>query len=188
MKRHHHSGKSSAKILDYEKIIRLSTIKNAKNIIDIGCGYGDFAVALSRHTDAQKIYAIDIFREGIDELIRRTENENISNITCINEDFTKTNSLPENFFDAAFMINVMHGFYANNEADITIENLNRILRPNAKVIIAEFRKYIPLIGPPVGERISEKELSRIFEKSGYRKLSVKGLGITHYLAIYQKSA
>ncbi|MCX7959076.1 MAG: class I SAM-dependent methyltransferase [Deltaproteobacteria bacterium] len=187
LKRHHHSGKSSFSLLNYRLIIQLSQIQHGENLIDIGCGYGEFAIELSKNNPTGIVYAIDTFREGIESLRKAIIEEGITNIRSINEDFLNTDQLPQNFFDAAFMINVMHGFYTNNESDRALENLNRILKSDGRVIIAEFRKHPSLTGPPMSERISEKTLSRIFVTRDYQKTHSSNIGFTHYLAIYRKN-
>ncbi len=186
MKRHHHSGKSSAGFLNYTKIIDISKIRDDSNIIDIGCKMGDFVIALAKSSKVKQIYALDIFIEGIEKLKEKIREKSIKNIICVNEDITQKTSLPEIFFDYAFMIDVFHGFYVNKECELVLRELRRILKPGGRVITVDFRKYIPLLGPPISERVSTDDLKNIFESNGYKTADILGLGLTHYLIIFDK--
>lgn len=186
MKRHQHSGRSSSTFLDYKKIIQLSDIKKDSKIIDIGCGYGDFAIELVKSSNPELVYAIDIFKEGIEHLIDRLKKENITKIIPLNQDFTQKPNLPKNLFDIAFMINVMHGFFINGEIEQVFYELNRILKSDGRIIVVDFKKTIPFFGPPISERISSRELHTIAQRYGYTHRATYNIKFTHYLTIIKR--
>jgi len=187
-KKHHHSGKSSGRYFDYNKLISELGLNNLsiENFIDIGCGNGDFAYAISKAGIANKIYALDIHNESIEQLKNRILKDNIQNIIPILSDFSKPTEMKSNFFNVATMINVMHGFYANNEIDDVITELKRILKENGIIIIVDFKKYFFIPGPKISERVAPEELERIFTSKGFIKLYYKSIKLTHYAIAFQK--
>ncbi len=184
--KHHHSGRRSSKLLiNYKKLINNLKLTDLNNIIDIGCGEGDFAIALSKNTNIKNIFALDIHSESIEKLKEKIEKEKITNITPLNEDFTAQTSISDNTIDAAIFINVMHGFYVNQETDKAIKELKRILRPSGMVIIVDFKKIQTPSGPPLSERLSAKELRKIFSDYKFIPVLEQSAGLFHYIQIFK---
>jgi len=188
-KKHHHSGKSSRRYFDYNKIISELELNNLtiENFLDIGCGNGDFVCAISKARIADKIYALDIDNESIEQLKNRILKDNMQNIIPVLSDFSKPTEMKSNFFNVATMINVMHGFYANNEIDNVITELKRILKENGIIIIIDFKKHFFIPGPRISERVSPEELERIFISAGFLKLYYKSMNLTHYAIAFQEN-
>jgi len=104
-----------SKVLDSKKVINelfsdnnlnLSEIIKNKNVIDIGCGSGRFAIALSQ-LGAKKVTAIDINPQGI-ELGRRFSKElNIDNVEFIEHSVLEL-PFQDGEFDFVFSKGVLH--------------------------------------------------------------------------------
>jgi len=90
---------------DYEERIKMIGFKNMDNVLDFGCGYGQWSVALSKYN--RKVYSTDISQSRINVFDRIILNNKIENIYTrslkINEfDFQR------NFFDGIFLYNVIN--------------------------------------------------------------------------------
>ena len=103
------------KVLNSEKVINdlfnannldLKELIKNKNVIDIGCGSGRFAMALSK-MGAKKVTAVDINPQGIEIAKKFAKDSNISNIEFIEHNVL---DLPfeDESFDFVFSKGVLH--------------------------------------------------------------------------------
>ncbi|MTI49280.1 class I SAM-dependent methyltransferase [Sporosalibacterium faouarense] len=152
------------KVLPPEEVINRIGIKEGVDIADIGCGIGYFTIPMAKSiAENNKVYAIDISKEMIDETDRRLEEEEIKNVETIlsNENNFK---IPDNSTDIVFTSTVFH------ELDDPKKFLNeskRILRDQGRLIILDWNKVEEEMGPPIQIR---KEVDKV-------KDSLKQVGI-----------
>lgn len=122
------------KVLDSQKVIKnlfsnnnidLPALIKNKNVIDIGCGSGRFAIALAQ-LGAKKVTAIDINLQGLDTAKSFSEECGIKNI-----EFVKHNVLDLPFddesFDFVFSKGVLHH---TGNLEKGINEYSRVLKKN----------------------------------------------------------
>lgn len=96
------------------------------NVLEIGCGNGNFTVFLAQQ--CQRVIGIDINQEYVDLANKRLEKQ--STVTILREDATKLQS--KNTFDSIVLLDVLEHI----ENDIAIlQKLNTLLKPGGKLII-----------------------------------------------------
>jgi ubiquinone/menaquinone biosynthesis C-methylase UbiE len=92
------------------------------------------------------------------------------------------------------MINVFHGFVAQENVHEAVEELKRITKPGGKIAIMDYKKQETKYGPPFFVRQSPEELEDLFKGHDLKLSEVDNkIGETledgsksHYLVIFEK--
>ncbi|MCK4903507.1 MAG: bifunctional demethylmenaquinone methyltransferase/2-methoxy-6-polyprenyl-1,4-benzoquinol methylase UbiE [Candidatus Marinimicrobia bacterium] len=131
--------------LEFHRIIKRNAIKNCQsgNLLDLAAGTGDLAIYFRKlYGENNKITLADPNAEMLDyakiRLEKKSINKNIEFVTCYAED------LP--FKDKSFD-NVTIGFGFRNFTDRVkaLNEINRVLRNNGRLIIIDFSRPANLI-------------------------------------------
>jgi ubiquinone/menaquinone biosynthesis C-methylase UbiE len=124
-------------------------------VADIGCGIGYFTIpAAEMVKSSNKVYALDISEEMLEEVEKKAIIAALPNIISIN---TKEYDLvlPDEGVTFAIMVNVLHEI---EDKERFVKEINRILKVKGKVAIIEWEKKQTQMGPPTEHRIAEDEV------------------------------
>ena len=163
--------------------------------MDAGCGDGYISKrAIEKYLLDGKVYAVDFFDESISELKEYVEKNNISNLIPIEADIAKTiPGVDDGSVDVVLMLNVFHGFSEPGQREDVIDELKRIIKPDGRIAIMEFKPIEMTWGPPRDIRISHAELEKTFNEYGLKKTHLTvdigqdiGEAKSHYLIIFEK--
>lgn len=128
------------KLLPVDKILGELNLKGT--VIDFGCGIGYFTLPLAKIVD--KVIAIDLSEDMLDELKKRITTENIELI--------KSDNL-ENFeADTILLIQVLHEI--DNPKDFILDCFDA----SDKLVIIDYYKKESLHGPPINHRIAKEDV------------------------------
>ena len=137
------------------------------NFADIGCGIGYFSIAAADIISREnKIFSLDISDEMLEELERRAEIADVSNIITVKTseyDF----KLPDSSVSFALVVNVLHEV---DDKDKFISEIKRILKPEGRVALMEWDKKEMEMGPPLAHRISSEDMIDIFSQNGFTNI------------------
>lgn len=100
-------------------------------ILDYGCGYGRTLFELKDY-QFTNLYGVDFSRE----MIKRAK----SNDTDINFNVIKSGNLPfpDQFFDSVLLFAVLTCVHKNEEQDIIMNEIKRVLKPEGSIYINDF--------------------------------------------------
>jgi SAM-dependent methyltransferase len=112
----------------YETRLKAIGFADLDNVLDAGCGFGQWAVALSRLN--RKVHATDYSESRVVLLKKMAQSLNTSNLTCSVESIERSDAA-DNTFDAIFCYSVI--FLSDYRKAIT--EFARILKPGGKVYI-----------------------------------------------------
>ena len=117
------------------------------DIVDLGCGYGSFAVTAARRTRGA-VYAYDIEQTMVLATRRKAEAAGISNLVAIRWDFlAEGTGLPAASCEVVMAFNILH-----LEHPLRLLNeAHRILRPGGRVAIIH---WIPDAATPRGPELA----------------------------------
>lgn len=178
--------------LDTEKIIELLPAKQTlinldlqKNDImaDIGCGVGYFTIPAAKIVGKNgRIFAMDIFPEMLHDVQIKIKENNISNINIL---LTEENDLKlkNNTVTFAFLSNVL---YEIDEKEKFLSEVKRIICPEGKIAILEWRKIKSNFGPPIEDRLDEMDSVKMLDKLGFSPISTLDIGEDFYGIVAQK--
>lgn len=150
-----------------ENIIKLAKIDNPETIIDMGAGTGFFSIPFSEIISDCKIYACDVSDTMISWM-----NENVANkYDNIYPTKMEDNTVPLNdgIADLLFMVNLHH------ELDDPIKILresSRLLKPNGKILISDWRKEESDRGPSIDIRSSTDIVEKQLIETGFREITI----------------
>ena len=75
------AGKSSFNLVDSKKLFFELRLKEDTTFLDLACGSGAYSIAASEYIEEEGlIYAVDLWKEGIDNLLKEIK---IKQINCL---------------------------------------------------------------------------------------------------------
>ncbi|UTB33998.1 MAG: class I SAM-dependent methyltransferase [Methanobacterium sp. ERen5] len=192
---HRIQGRSSESFIDAREVISRLKLKGDEVFLDAGCGDGHIAFeAYDILNDDAIIYAVDIYEPSIQDMEEEVKTKDITRIVPVLGNIAGDISLPDNTMDMTLMINVFHGFVAQENLHEAIEELKRITKLGGKIAIMDYKKKETKYGPPFFVRQSPEELEDLFKGHGLKLTEVDNqIGETledgsksHYLVIFEK--
>ena len=163
-----------------EKIINLINPKQSDVVADLGSGSGYFTLPLSQKV--KKVYAIDIQKEMLDYLQNKVQNQQITNIELLLSNDPNKIPLLDQSSDVLLTVNTLHEFPKKQEM---INEIYRVLKPNGKATIIDFKKEKTSYGPPLSIRVSQEQAIKLFENTGFKTVKTHDLK-SNYMLIFQK--
>ena len=176
---HHHRGKSTEDRLDKGLILKALNIKPGQTVLDAGCGNGYMSKVFSNEVARSgKVYALDPDKNVIDVLGKETRG---TNIEAMEGDITNPTPLEPSSVDLIYASAVIHGF-SKAQMQNFIQEVKRLLKPNALLAIVEIEKKETPFGPPLKIRFSPDELKDIIPLAPMNTLPV---GEYFYMQIFE---
>ncbi|MDI6799475.1 MAG: methyltransferase domain-containing protein [Actinomycetota bacterium] len=168
-----------------ETLLKLG-LREGDAVADIGAGIGFFSFAAAEIVGkAGHVAAFDISPEMIDELKVRIEKAKTQNVSAI---LSKEYSFPaeKGTFDFALMANVLHE--AQDRA-LFLKEAAALLKAGGKLAIIEWKKntLTALVGPPLGERLTEAEVLALLIELNFADISAIDLSSNHFALTAVKS-
>lgn len=192
---HRIQGRSSESFINARDVISRLNLKGNEVFMDAGCGDGHTAMeAYEMMDDDATIYALDIYDPSIEDIKIEVIEKKINNLIPIQGDIAGNIPLPNDKVDMTLMINVFHGFVAQQNFNESISELKRITKPGGKIAIMDYKKMKAKNGPPYAVRSSPEEIEAMFARHGLKMIQLdndagENLGSdqsSHYLIILEK--
>jgi ubiquinone/menaquinone biosynthesis C-methylase UbiE len=164
-------------ILDPASIFEKLELKAEMVFADLGCGTGFFSIPAARRV--KKVFALDIAQEMLDILRENIKKEKITNIEVI---LSGESSIPlsNKSIDILFMANVFHEL---EDKSALLREVKRVLKMNGRLMIIDWKKMEMDFGPPLQERLDEKEVIDTCYGAGFEFLERSNVGPYNYLLI-----
>ena len=161
-----------------EEILADAGVQPAIIFIDIGCGFGFFAVPAAKIIGPKGVVCgVDIDSEALHELRERASKADLRNIR-VKLAPAEDVSLCERCADMAFIGIALHDF---SDPLKVLQNAKRALKPTGRLVNLDWRKEPMPFGPPLEIRFSEEEAASLITKAGFTVESVKSSGPYHYI-------
>lgn len=145
-----------------KELLKEAGLKAGDTVLDFGVGTGFFAVsALEIIGENGKLFGTDISKDMLEYTKERTEN--FSNVELILSD---ENEIPVKEKNVAFamMAFVLHEL-PNKEK--VLSQIKRILKPGGELLIIDWSTENIKKGPPVNDRISLENASKLLKETGF---------------------
>ena len=162
-----------------EEILELIELRPDYVAADLGCGSGYFTIPISQKV--KKVYGIDIQKEMLNYLEKKIQKQKISNIETL---LSKEHVIPlqKESVDLLLLVNTLHEFHKKKKI---IKEIQRVLRPEGRAAIIDFKKENTGFGPPISIRISKKQAISLFKTQNLKVLKFLDLKY-HYLIVFKK--
>jgi ubiquinone/menaquinone biosynthesis C-methylase UbiE len=206
---HQHSGRSSKSSLDAARILQALGIHPGDVVLDAGAGFGHFTLAAAPLVGAEgKVYAVDIFEEGMAALRNEARQKGFRNVEAIVADIAQRMPLPDASVDVCVMVNVLHGFVANSETDAALSEVARVVKAGGTFAVVEWRKtgksrrlslralarevkrrlsHVSRLfasGPPQVIRLSADEIESVVAPHDFRRVRAEDAGPKHTMVLF----
>jgi ubiquinone/menaquinone biosynthesis C-methylase UbiE len=147
-----------------EPILEAAEIPTGSTVLDIGAGTGFWTLPLSRHVgESGRVLAVDIEPIMHDELRALIAAQGLRNVEVVPSDELSI-PLPDRVADAALLGFVLH---EPSDPERYLREVSRLLRPDARILIVDWRKAETEKGPPLEHRLSEDEVTGMLRESGF---------------------
>lgn len=166
-------------------IVAASKIRPGMDIADIGAGTGFFTRLFApKVVPGGTVYAIDISKSFIDNILRTCQEQGISNVKGIVNTHTDI-GLPANSIDLAFITDTYHHFEYPQQ---TLASVHQALRKDGRVIIIDFRRDPRTSSNWVMQHVrgDKQQVIQELQEAGFKLLEDKPLLKTNYFLEFVK--
>lgn len=169
----------------YEKMIK-------GNILDVGCGEGDFSLHIAQIAGAKQIDGIDLSQTAINKCIKRAKENNISKKIKFKTGSITDLPFKDNVFDSIFAFEIVEHIV---DTEKMFSELNRVLKKGGylgittvdfnllkRIIISLF--YFETYFDPTTPHIrffTKNTLRKMLEKNGFKLIQYKWDGSYFYI-------
>jgi len=182
----HGAGKSSYDIVDHEKVFRELQIRKGMTVLDMGCGPGDYAIAMAGIVGTGGVvYAADFWTEALVTLQRKAAAKRIENIRTIAGDVSHRLPIDGSTVDVCLISTVLHDFVREGTAFEVIGEAARVLKPHGTLAVLEFKKMEGPPGPSIDIRLAPDQVERLVSPHGFIKHALSDVGHYNYMITLQ---
>jgi ubiquinone/menaquinone biosynthesis C-methylase UbiE len=166
------------------EVIGRLDLKPGMVVADIGAGTGFFALPFARAVaPAGMVWAVDLQPAMLKILEEKLQREGAPDNIGLREGKAVDTGLPDGSCDLAFLGNIWHEL---DEPDTVLAELRRILRPDGRAAILDWRTDVPYPpGPPPEHRVAPSETEARLNGDDWRNVSFRDLGPYSYLLVAQ---
>jgi ubiquinone/menaquinone biosynthesis C-methylase UbiE len=181
------AGGSSFDLIDSKKLFREIQLKEGMIFLDVACGYGYYSLAASKYVgETGIIYAVDLWNDGIEHLSNHIKEHTVNNIQAILADARKMIPLKSSSVNISLLSTVLHDFMLEKTEDGVLKEIHRVLKPDGKFAVVEFKKIASKHGPPIEIRITPKQVEEKVVPYGFEFLKTVEIGELNYLSLFEK--
>ena len=179
------AGKSSFSLIDAETLFAELALGEDTVLLDLACGAGLYSLAATeRIGGAGKIFAFDLWPEGIHALNEEVAARQIKQIRTGIADVTKAIPLEDRSVDLCLLATVLHDFISIQAEAGTLREIRRVLKPGGTLALIEFKVMDGPPGPPIGIRIAPETVSDLLAAFGFSFIKTMELGPFNYLSLF----
>jgi len=179
------AGKSSFDLIDRNILFERLSIGKGSTFVDLGCGRGEYAIeAALRVGEEGRVYAVDLWEEGLVVLATEAEFRGLSQFRALSADICAKLPLQDHSADICFLATVLHDLVREGCADGMLEEAHRILHPQGRLAIVEFKKFDGHPGPSIEIKLSPEQVRQIVGSHGFVKQELADIGPYNYLITF----
>jgi len=172
--------------LEPSRILEEIGINAGETVVDFGCGVGFFVIEAARMVGEKgKVIAVDINREVLDAVKKKSMEGGFKNIYGLKADLELPNStgLGNQSADLVLIINLL---YLVKERQNVINEAYRILRKGGRMAVMDWREKGKYRMIEEKQIISLKEIKKMAEEAGFRYQRTFNAGLSHEVSMFIK--
>ena len=163
-----------------EQILTEAGVKAGDVFIDLGCGFGFFAIPAAKITGSEGLVCgVDVDSEALEALRTQSEHAGLGNLR-VTLAAAEDVFLCERCADIVFIGIALHDF---EDPFKVLQNAKRALKVDGKLVNVDWKKESTPFGPPVNIRLSESEAASLIESAGFNVVLIQDSGPFHYVIV-----
>ena len=179
------AGKNSFGLIDTAKFFQELDLKQEITFLDVASGWGAYSLAAADIIGRDgRIYAVDLWEEGISSLRKEADAKGIQNLRAFVSNAAENIPVEDGCVDVCLMATVLHDFVADKVEQQVMKEILRVMKPESTLAIVEFYKKEGPPGPPERVRLSPEDVDKLLSVYGYNKNRYTEIGPDNYLQIY----
>jgi ubiquinone/menaquinone biosynthesis C-methylase UbiE len=182
------AGKSSYDMVDQNAVVQALALSPGDLLLDVAGGAGNYAIDIASSRPDVKVVAVDLWAEGIAELVRRASAGGLKNVQAEVADVSRHIPLEDRTADVCLIATALHDLAADNAAEGSLREIARVLKAGGRLVIIEFKKVEGPPGPPRHIRLSPEELDELVLSQPFEKENSRDAGEYTYLTVYSRTA
>lgn len=159
----HHT--SSSTFLHPDNILAKAGLVAGQTVTDFGCGGGYFVLAASRMVGNDgHVYAIDILKDALSSVESKAKIYGLSNITTVWSDAEQVGAakmISNHSVDVALLVQLLS---QTTNHDGVMQEVLRVMKPQATLVVVDWRSNNLKIGPAVERRITPDHARELAER------------------------
>jgi len=175
-------------LLDPQKLLKEIGVTQGMKVGDLGCGgRGFFSLQAAKMVgQSGLVYAVDILKPVLKSVVNEARSMGIYNIKPVwsNLEVVGATKIKEGEIDIALVNNLLFQVKENRNV---IREAKRLLKPEGKLMVVDWKKTDIPFGPPVEMRVSPEEVKKLAEKEGFELEKEFEAGTYHYGLIFKKT-
>ncbi len=174
------------KFSDPEANIKKFKLESGSLVADFGAGSGEYSFASAKAVGRRGVvYAIDVQQELLSRIKNNANKEGLNNVEVIWGDVEKDggSGLLKSSIDAVIISNI---FFSIEDKIGFIKEVSRVLKPNGKVLVVDWKDSFGGLGPQSESIIPLSTVKDIFKEIGFSLLYEIQAGAHHYGAVFKK--
>jgi len=180
------AGKSSFDLIDVDTFASALALEPGDTVLDAACGPGRYTLFLAgRKIPDLKIFAFDLWEDGIRNLRQTLTAEGIDGVTAEVADISRRIPIETAQIDLCLMATVVHDLIEAGTDSEVFSEVCRVVRPGGRLAVVEFKKIEGPPGPPVTIRLSEADLAACVIPYGFETETVLEAGPVLYLSLFR---
>lgn len=182
------AGKSSFSLLDFDAFTSLVPKKGVQLAVDLGCGYGAYALPLARMLGpGALVVGVDLWAEGLETLKKNAASEGLANVHAMHADIPDVPALGDGVADLVLMATVLHDLTKRKTGRAAMAETARIMAPGGRFLVVEFKKEETPHGPPVAVRLSLEALKKTVPRRDFTFEKTVDAGPELYAAVFVRN-
>lgn len=147
-------------------------------VADLGAGTGYFSVRLAKRVPEGKVFAIDLEPDMLRYLSERARREHLSTIIPV-----VANPESPNIPEPVDVILVVDTYHHIDDRLAYFARLKKLLRPQGRLAIVDFKPDAPE-GPPPAHRISAEKVTEELKAAGYSLVAAHSFLPRQYFLVF----
>lgn len=163
-------------------------LEEGMRVGDLGCGNLAYYAINSAKIVGKKgfVFAVDILKPVLSAVNNLINQEGLENIKTVwsNLEIPGATNIPAESLDVAFIHNVL---FQSVEHETFLKESARLLKPNGKLMIIDWKKIGAPFGPPVKDRPNPEKIEQQAIRAGLKLIEKFEAGPYHFGMIFIKS-
>jgi len=180
------SGLPSGGFLAPEMVIGQFGLAPGMRVADFGSGGGYFTILMSQIVgDGGFVTAIDVVEADLEVVRAKAGSAGIKNLNTVraNLEVMGSSGITDGSQDFVLMANIL---FQNDEKAGIIQEAKRILKPEGKLVVIDWKKKGQGFGPPDQYRVSKETAQSLAQQEGFVFEREINAGSFHFGLVFRK--